>query len=321
MKKTVKAVLLAIVFLLTATIQSFNPTHAASRPDPKMLASLTLLCPFDNMKVHIFHVADLSDDGFLITQGAFQYRGFAITNNGSWTDLAETLALYVKRDKIPPTRSEYSDHNGVARFDKLQCGLYLITVDPTVIETEIIITQPIMVSLPTLDESSQEWMYDVVASPKNITRSTLTEVSIEVIKVWDDKGAEINRPLEIEAELLRNGEVFETVVLNEENNWRYAWSGLDGAYDWSVLEKEIPYGYTVLIMTEGETVIITNKVPESTPSETPTSPGSDTPSTEPTSPPSNLPQTGQLWWPVGVLAVCGLIMVFLGLIKRRYDGK
>ncbi|MDO4804665.1 MAG: hypothetical protein Q4A32_07585, partial [Lachnospiraceae bacterium] len=39
-----------------------------------------------------------------------------------------------------------------------------------------------------------------------------------------------------------------------------------------------------------------------------------------TTPSSSLPKTGQLWWPVPVLAAIGLIFVFVGL-KRRSDNK
>ncbi len=39
----------------------------------------------------------------------------------------------------------------------------------------------------------------------------------------------------------------------------------------------------------------------------------------PTPPPSspNLPQTGQLWWPVPLMAFCGLLFIALGWTKRR----
>ena len=327
MKKTVKAVILAMLFLLTATMQSFNAANAANKLDPSQSASLTLLCPFSNIEVRIFYVADVEDDGTLVTEEAFQDYRVEISENISspnWEHLAKTLALYAERDKITPTRiaNEYS--NGIARFEGLECGLYLITVNPTIIGSEIIITQPIMVSLPTFDENSQEWDYDVTAKPKNMKRSTFTGLNIEVVKIWNDEGKEINRPIEIEVELLRNGEVFETVILNEENNWRHAWYGLAGAYDWSTIEKAVPDGYTVIVMSEGLTDIITNTATEDALPNTPTPVPSLTPepSVQPTAsptPPPKLPQTGQLWWPVGLLTSCGLIIFFLGLIKKRND--
>jgi len=35
--------------------------------------------------------------------------------------------------------------------------------------------------------------------------------------------------------------------------------------------------------------------------------------------PPSLPQTGQLWWPVPVLAAAGLFCLVLGLLRRRED--
>lgn len=41
------------------------------------------------------------------------------------------------------------------------------------------------------------------------------------------------------------------------------------------------------------------------------------PPTTPTTPGGNLPQTGQLWWPVPVLLLCGLLCIAVGLFRRR----
>ena len=65
------------------------------------------------------------------------------------------------------------------------------------------------------------------------------------------------------------------------------------------------------------------EVAEKEPTPTPTQTPSKTPTPTPpgNTPPSGggkLPQTGQLWWPVPVLVICGLFLFLLGLrIKRR----
>ena len=98
-------------------------------------------------------------------------------------------------------------------------------------------------------------------------------------------------------------------------------------------------GYTVSLTQSGITFVITNTAKTKTPSgsgETPPPeeeeeleewdtplgdkelldpeeeeiPDSDTPL-------SNLPQTGQLWWPVPILAMGGVLMIFMGLVRRR----
>jgi LPXTG-motif cell wall-anchored protein len=207
---------------------------------------------------------------------------------------------------------------------------------------------------------------------------------MQVAKIWLDTGFENNRPNQIEAQLLRNGEVYDTQTLTKDNNWRYTWYDLDGQYIWKVLEKEVPKGYTLSLETEGYRAIMTNKiVPEnssssdntsstetpedpttSTNQETPTtstdSTTQDTPST--TEQPTNsatettteestttkktssgnksssstssnrtstsggsttytkasqkLPQTGQVWWPVPILGIAGLLCIILGVLRR-----
>ena len=41
---------------------------------------------------------------------------------------------------------------------------------------------------------------------------------------------------------------------------------------------------------------------------------------DPDVPMGDLPQTGQLWWPVPILAIAGLILLLVGLIRRRVGG-
>lgn len=75
---------------------------------------------------------------------------------------------------------------------------------------------------------------------------------IEVEKVWNDNGT--NRPTQIEVSLLKNESVLETVILNSENGWKYAWTNLPRiqggkAISYSVREK-IPEGYSVDISSK-----------------------------------------------------------------------
>ena len=76
-------------------------------------------------------------------------------------------------------------------------------------------------SLPGLD-GKDNWVYDVTADPKygqekepggNPDGGTVRR---QVLKVWEDDGTEA-RPESVTVQLLRNGEVYETVTLSEEN--------------------------------------------------------------------------------------------------------
>ncbi|MBQ3508417.1 MAG: Cna B-type domain-containing protein [Peptococcaceae bacterium] len=63
-----------------------------------------------------------------------------------------------------------------------------------------------------------------------------------VTKVW--KGDIVNdRPDFITVEILKNGEVYETVILNADNNWQYEWTTVNDGTDWDVREINVPEGY------------------------------------------------------------------------------
>jgi len=81
--------------------------------------------------------------------------------------------------------------------------------------------------------------------------------NVIVNKVWKDDG--IGRPAGITVHLLRDGEVYDTVILSAKNNWSYAWENVDKRYEWSV-EEEVPEGYVATYRknTSGWITTITN---------------------------------------------------------------
>lgn len=187
----------------------------------------------------------------------------------------------------------------------------------------------------------------IPSRPSSITR--------KVLKKWEDNGYEEQRPKEVIVQLLRDGKVYDTVTLCAENNWRHTWSGLSSRYSWTIVEKELE-NYTVAVFREGITFVVTNTYKEKEPEDPgpidppPTDPTNPTDPTDPSNPtdpaePSNptdpgkptppepsdpakptqpakpskpsLPQTGQLWWPVPVLACSGMLLIIVGLLRRR----
>lgn len=135
---------------------------------------------------------------------------------------------------------------------------------------------------------------------------TASFTSVEVEKKWDDEGYEKERPSEIEVELLHDGNVYDVVVLNGDNNWQHIWEELEEDVDWTVVEKSSPDGYTSSVVQEGNKFTITNAYMPTTPKK------------------PRLPQTGQLWWPVPILCCAGLVFYIFGYLlrkKRRTDDK
>ena len=229
-----------------------------------------------------------------------------------WAALATTLEGYVLRDQILPLESGTTDDKGLLTFPKgegrLTPGMYLVVGHRHMQNETYYDPASFLVMLPGLDEEN-EWIYDVTVKPKYESRPTDHSGAVmrKVLKVWKDDGREALRPESIQVQLLRDGVVYETVTLNAENDWRYTWDNLDDSYQWTVVETE-QEGYTVQVEQAGITFVLTNTYDGDVP-ETPDTP--DTPSKP------KLPQTGQLWWPVPVLAAAGLLSCVVGLVRRR----
>ena len=158
----------------------------------------------------------------------------------------------------------------------------------------------------------------------------LPAITMENRTFWEDGGHEAERPESIVVQLLCGGKVYDTVTLSQDNSWRYQWENLSAGCAWSVVEKTVPDGYTVTVDRQGLTFLVTNTCGEEQPEEpgepeepdTPDEP--DTPE-EPETPGGQdepkLPQTGLLWWPVPLLACCGLLLFLIGWKIRRNDEK
>ena len=76
-------------------------------------------------------------------------------------------------------------------------------------------------------------------------------------KVWELNGKGTASD-SVTVNLLKNGKVDKTVVLNQGNNWSYTWNLLDDSYTWTVSEADVPEGFTSNITKDGLTFTITN---------------------------------------------------------------
>ncbi|MGI6072382.1 MAG: Cna B-type domain-containing protein [Lachnospiraceae bacterium] len=307
----------AVILCLLMIIMLFPVTaFAADNIDLNRDVSLTIICQNDGTllsgaEFDIYQVATVNEHVELTPIESFiRFNADIQSKNGqTWRTLSSTLESYVLNNNITPASSGKTDAGGIVSFPadekKLTPGLYLVLGHLHRQNGYIYDALPFMVMLPSQDRETGEWLYDVTVSAKyDFEPDSNDTITRKVLKVWKDKGYEKQRPKEITVQLLRDGKIFDTVILNAENNWRYAWTDLDSKYKWTVAEKE-PENYTVKVVREGVTFIITNTYNGET-SETPTTPD------EPV-----LPRTGQLWWPVPVLLSAGLLFIVIGLIRKR----
>ena len=298
--------------------------------------------PIADAAVSLYRVADVSETGAFTLTGDFAAYPVTLQNlsDTEWQQLADTLVGYVGRDGLTALDSGKTDTDGTLVFpcqqQNLHPGLYLVVIQRLQEGRYTYIAKPFLTCLPGLLQNEDTWAYDVIVTPKYErdydTSDTPATVTRKVLKVWKDDGKKSTRPKEITVQLLQNGSVYDTVALREDNNWRYTWEKLDKNYDWTVVEKEVD-GYTVRVSQEGTAFVITNTydadVPETTTAVTTTVRDPAEPPSASTEPPSEpiepedtpnrpqLPATGQLWWPVTVLAAVGLLLILAGVLWNR----
>ena len=226
-----------------------------------------------NARFDLYKVADVDEYARMTLTPAFEPYRYTVDGldslddltQESWLSLASTLKGYVQADKLTPAvPNGKTDENGILHFS-VEPGLYLVigfraTTDDYYTYSAV----PFMVFLPGSNLADNDWDYEVTALPKFSKEYNPSDdpddqvITRKVLKIWDDEGYESIRPEEITVQLLMDGEVFDTQILNKSNNWRYAWDNLDAKCEWTVVEKEIDK-YAITIEQNGITFSITNK--------------------------------------------------------------
>jgi LPXTG-motif cell wall-anchored protein len=271
-----------------------------------------------NAPFQLYRVAKGTESGEIDMEQAFEPASVDLDEEGtadSWSAGASTLEGYLveleaEGDPVVPTAEAITNENGVAVFRELPEGLYLLVGDQTMVEQTIYTPMAMLISLT---EDSNENFFDegVTVYVKGSSRTVDgTTTDLSVLKVWKDEGHEDERPAQVTVTLYAEDEAVETVTLSAENNWSYTWTELDDSVRWYLSETDIPEGYTVTTVQDGTTFVVTNTYAEETPAPSTT----PTPTTTTT---TKLPQTGQLWWPITLLAICGLAVILLGLGLRK----
>lgn len=256
--------------------------------------------PIPEMPLDVYQISTMDETGELTVLAA--YEAFAQDldirgkNDSAWRAMAQELQDFILREAIQPDYDLCSDENGRAVLENLPLGLYLILGSAREGEGVLYRADPFFVLIP--DQVDNAWVYQVEALGKVESQPLKTDLAVE--KVWQDTCHADQRPKSITVHLLRDGQVVDTVTLPQDGRWRYTWEELDANHIWTV-EEEVPEGYGQPEITrEGNTFTIVNTCDK------PESP--DTP---------DLPQTGQLWWPVPVLLLAGVLCLAIGLARRR----
>lgn len=321
--------------LMALILMGSAPAAAMEKIDTERNVQLTIDfryngVPIAGARFDIHRVALVDQNGKLTAAAPFD-RYKVDVNADSESELrkiASTFEGLVLRDDVQPTDSGLVGSTGSVRFPsagkKMRPGLYLVLAQLHTDSGRIYHVQPTLVQLPAPNADNTGWIYDLEIKPKYDAWPDVPNpdpLTRKVLKVWKNT-ENVDLPDEITVHLLQDGDVFDTVRLNAENLWRHTWDELDTLHHWTVVEEPLD-DYSVTVSREGVTFVVTNTYDPDEPGPTTKPDDVPTPTPKPTSPPgskppgSKLPQTGQLWWPVPMLASAGLLLIVIGLIRRR----
>ena len=275
--------LLLLGLPLTAAAEEFNPRETGS-------ISVSLVSsgdkePLSGAELSVYYVAtvELSPNGKLayICTGVFAEQEISLNDPELITKLDELVA----GQKID-ARKIVTDSRGKALCDNLPLGLYFVKQT-----TEVAGFAPctsFLVTIPMATEGG--YRYDVDASPKTDVAKL---VDLTIRKVWNtDRYTEIADSVTVQ--LLRNDRLIETVVLSDQNDWQVILTDMPESDAYYIQEIHVPKGFTATYNRNGLVFTVTN-----------------TP---------KLAQTGQILWPIPVLALAGMLFLMMGFAILRKPG-
>lgn len=276
-------VLLLISCMIAVSAEEFDSEKIGS-------ISVTLTEQYDKTSIagaelSMYYIATVSAgaDGKLYYTYAepFDKTGIAIDD----PELVSKLDAYLSQTEVPAMKLQ-TNAEGTAVWENLPLGLYFVqqtnAVEGFAPCTAFLVTVPM--------EIADGYVYEVNASPKT---QVVKLTSITIQKVWNtDESA--NAAESVTVELLRNGQVVETAILSQANNWQKTYADMPESDGYSIREVNIPDGFTATYKQNGYVFTVTNT--------------------------ATLIQTGQLIWPIPVLAFMGILFIGAGcmfLQKKR----
>ena len=377
-----RIVVAALIALLAATMPAgkVHATEYVARADIDTSRKGTLTITHESVdkelmkgvKSQIYLVATIDENGqYTITKdflGAFTDSGFF--NNGynydAWKSCvqydqasdSDLLYKYILKNSIQPvTNGKESNSEGKTYYTELALGVYYVHSDQVVKGNFTHSFVNFVYPVPILQqaENSAEFVvnYDPSASPKKSKVENKGDSHCKLRKVWDDEGY-ANRPSSVTFDIYCDGEPWQRVTLDSNNNWFYQWEK-EGTHVYDVVEVGVGDGYTSSISGPYREVDSNDFYytcvnyrrdnPPPPPDNPPPPPDNPPPppETPPTTPPPGgvlgairdlpqvlgavralpqvlgarrLPQTGQLWWPLPILVIAGIFFIVKGIKKN-----
>ena len=261
---------------------------------------------FPEQTVALYQIAAVSADYQYTLTPDFAASGLilnGIQSSAEWNTIRATLEARIRVEQIAPCATATTNAQGLAQFAGLKPGLYLVGGLEVTQDNMTYAFASSLIALPELDGEGA-WQYQVIAAAKPEVLPPIEPdetIEMNILKLWKGDSSRNDRPESIRVEIYRDQALQETVILSEENRWSYSWSAKDDGAVWTVMEPEVPAGYTMTVEQREATFVITNTRTDS--------PGPPTP-----------PYTGDTFNPLlytVLLYLSGMILIILALLGMR----
>ena len=218
---------------------------------------------FSDIQVKLYRIAEVSADfKYMLTQ-PFEASGLildGIRTAGEWNVVRSTLEAHILAYNIAPEITSVTNEDGQANFEALQTGMYLAMVGQVTQDDLHYRFDSALIALPGLGPDGR-WQYQVSANAKGEVLPPIDpdeKVELNVLKLWRGDEDRDDRPKDIEVEIFCDGISYKTVILSEENHWAYSWPAMDDGSSWTVVERNVPQGYTMTVEERQSTFVLTN---------------------------------------------------------------
>ena len=263
---------------------------------------------FSGIQVKLYRIAEVSADFRYTLAQNFAASGLildGIRTTGEWNVVRSTLEAHILAYNIAPEFTSVTNEDGQVSFESLKTGMYLAIVNQVEQDDLHYRFDSALIALPGIEQDGR-WQYQVSVNAKGEVLPPVNpdeEVELKVLKLWRGDENRNDRPKSIEVEIFCDGSSYKTVILSEENHWAYSWSAMDDGSSWTVVERNVPQGYTMTVEERQSTFVLTNTW-------TPTYPDD----------PGKPPQTGDtsnILLYVMLMSGSGSVLIILGVTGKK----
>lgn len=249
------------------------------------------------INVETYYIADYVNNTYKLTE-TFKDYSIDLSNISSqseYREIATTFASYIIADGLVADYMGVTNELGQVTYYNLNPGLYLTLSNEVQNGNQVIQFETFLTVVPNITDS-------FTVKPK-YTSYEIEDIEKEykVIKQWKDKNHISERVENVDVDIYKNKELYQSIQLNADNNWTYTWKYQDDGSEWNIVERSIDKNYDVSIYKDKQVFILTNTYPDD---------GDNTPSTG---------DTSNIVFYMVAMSICGLLLILLALLLRKKD--